>query len=192
MTNYLATAVLMLLAGAASAADQPAAAAPARYMQAATGSALTFTFTQLGAPTEGRFKQFATELIYDEKNLAASTLKVTVQIASLDTQDGERDGVLLTPELFDARKHPTASFAASSLTRAAAGIEALGKLTIRGVTKDLRLPLAIKPTPAGLELSGQTAIKRLDFGVGQGEWQATDSVGDEVQVRFKVSLVRAK
>jgi polyisoprenoid-binding protein YceI len=191
MTNYLAVATLMLLCGTVSAADQ-SATPPARYTQAASGSALTFTFTQLGAPTEGRFKQFATELAYDERNLAASTLKVTVQIASLDTQDGERDGVLLTPELFDAKNHPTASFVASSLTRAAAGIEASGKLTIRGVSKELRLPLAIKPAPAGLELSGQTSIKRLDFGVGQGEWQATDSVGDEVRVKFKVTLVRAK
>jgi polyisoprenoid-binding protein YceI len=191
MTNYLAIPLFVLWAGAASAADG-AAAAPARYTQATTGSALTFTFTQLGSATVGRFKQFSTELVYDEKNLAASTLKVTVQLASVDTQDAERDGVLGSPELFDAQKHPAASYVASSLTRGAGGIEAVGKLTLRGVTKELRLPLAIKPTPTGVELSGQTTIKRLDYGVGQGEWQSTESVADEVKVTYKVALVRAR
>jgi polyisoprenoid-binding protein YceI len=74
----------------------------------------------------------------------------------------------------------------------AGGIEAVGKLTLRGVSKDLRLPLTLKPTATGLELSGQTAIKRLDYGVGQGEWQSTESVGDEVKIRYKVALVRVK
>jgi polyisoprenoid-binding protein YceI len=192
MTNYLAIPLLSLLAASASGAEPSAAAAPARYTQAASGSSLTFTFTQLGAATEGRFKQFATDLDYDEKNPAASSLKVSVQIASVDTQDSERDGVLAMPELFDAPKFPVATFVADSLTRTATGLEAPGKLTIRGVTRNMRLPLTIKSTATGLELSGQTAFKRLDFGIGQGEWQSTESVGDEVKVQYKVALVRAK
>ncbi len=63
---------------------------------------------------------------------------------------------------------------------------------MRGVTHDLRLPLKIVPTAAGLELSGETAIKRLDYGVGQGEWKSTEGVGDEVKIQYKVALVKAK
>ena len=55
------------------------------------------------------------------------------------------------------------------------GLEAVGKLTLRGVTHDLRLPLTIKPTADGLELSAKTAIKRLDYGVGQGDWKSTEA-----------------
>jgi polyisoprenoid-binding protein YceI len=192
MTSYLAIPLLSLLASGASGVEPSAAGAPARYTQAASGSSLTFTFTQLGAATEGRFKQFATDLRYDAENPAASSLKVSVQIASVDTQDSERDGVLAMPELFDASKFPVATFVADSLTRTATGLEAPGKLTIRGVTREMRLPLTIKSTAAGLELSGQTAFKRLDFGIGQGEWQSTESVSDEVKVQYKVALVRAK
>lgn len=190
MTHRFVLAALTLLSsGAALAADAPA---PARYVQAAAGNSLGFTFTQLGAASTGQFKKFTTTLVYDEKNLAASSLDVKVDVTSLDTQDSERDGALAGAELFDAAKFPSATFVAKSLARnAKGGLEAVGKLTIRGVSRDLRLPLTLKPVGNGLELSGQTSIKRLDFGVGQGEWKSTESVGDEVRVQYQVALVRA-
>ncbi len=186
MANYFRVALLLVLAAPVLAADAP------RYSQAG-GSTLEFEFTQLGAPASGHFGKFTTELAYDEKNLAAGSLKVTIQVASLDTGDSERDGVLKDVDLFDAQKHPTATFVANSLTRSSGGgLEAVGKLTIRGVTRDARVPLHLKPTAAGLELTGETMLRRLDFGVGQGEWKSTESVGDEVRVRYKVMLVKAR
>ncbi len=196
MTNYIAALVIgVMITGSASVAE-PAAAKPAaggvKYQQANAGSNLSFTFTQLDAASTGRFKTFATELRYDEANLAQSSLVVRVMIDSLDTQDGERDGTLKSADLFDAQKYPAATFAANTLARnAAGGLEAVGKLTIRGVSKDLRLPITLKPTANGLELSGEITIKRLDFGVGQGEWKSTESVGDEVKIQYKVALVKA-
>jgi polyisoprenoid-binding protein YceI len=134
-----------------------------------------------------------TELAYDDKSPAAGSLNVKVQIATIDSQDKERNDLLVGADLFDATKFPTAQYAASSLARTAAGgLEAVGKLTIRGVTRDLRLPLKIVPTATGLELSGATAIKRLDYGVGQGDWKSTEGVSDEVKIQYKVALVKAK
>jgi polyisoprenoid-binding protein YceI len=183
MSNYLsALAAAALLGGTAHAQT-------AQYTQAA-GSSLGFTFTQEGAANNGAFKQFATTFAYDEKNLAASRLDVKVQIASLDTQDKDRDGTLSGPEFFDASKYPTATFSASTLAKGASGIEAVGKLTIRDQTKDLRLPLTIKTTASGLELSGNVTIKRNDFGVGQGEWKSTESVADAVKITFKVVMTK--
>jgi polyisoprenoid-binding protein YceI len=214
MTNYFSALVLTaLLGGTACADDQtpatakpvvkpaaaPAAAAPApstaaaslsHYVQSA-GSSLGFTFEQVGAQSNGSFKQFATTFDYDEKNLAASRLNVKVQIASLDTQDKDRDSTLNGADLFDSQKFPAATYAASSLAKGANGVEAVGKLTIRNVTKDLRVPLTIKPAGAGLELSGTVTIKRLDYGVGQGEWKSTESVGDAVKLTYKVILNKA-
>jgi len=176
-----------------AAAATPATGAPPRYTQNAAKSSLKFTFEQAGAAASGNFKQFTTVLIYDEKNLVASSLNVRVEIASVDTQEPERDAMLKDADLFNAAKYPAATFAASSLAkRADGGLEAVGKLTIRDTTHDLRLPLTLKPTPDGLELSGKTAIKRLDYGVGQGEMKATDSVGDEVKIEYVVSLVRSR
>jgi polyisoprenoid-binding protein YceI len=206
MTNYLALAALgALLAGtaatarpanpAAESAARPAAAAtaPAKYIQANSGGNLAFTFSQLGADNTGRFKTFATEFSYDEASPATGSLLVRVMVDSLDTGDAERDSTLKSPDLFDSQRYPAATYVAKTLARnAAGGLEAVGKLTIRGVSRELRLPLTLKPIGNGLELSGQVAIKRLDFGVGQGEWKSTESVGDEVKVQYKVALVKAK
>lgn len=186
MTNYLVSlATLALVSGAANAADAPAAT----YKQTA-GSSLGFSFTQEGAANQGAFKQFATTLVYDEKNLAASKLDVKITVDSLDTKDGDRDDTLKSEDLFDAAKFPTATYSATSFVKGANGVEAVGKLTIRGITKDLRLPLTIKPTTAGVELSGDVTIKRLDFGVGQGEWKSTSSVADAVKITYKVALAK--
>jgi len=177
-------------ASPAPASSAPAAGAVAHYVQA-TGSSLGFTFEQVGAQSNGAFKQFATTLDYDEKNLAASKLSVKVQIGSLDTQDKDRDSTLASADLFDVQKYATATYTAASLVKGANGVEAVGKLTIRNVTKDLRVPLTIKAAGAGLELSGTVTIKRLDYGVGQGEWKSTESVGDAVKLTYKVMLTKA-
>lgn len=216
MTNYIVpmAAAVVLLTGACHAADtppatkpaaaKPAAAAPAasaapaaaalpHWVQAPAGSSLIFVFDQAGAASKGSFKQFATELAYDEKSPSAGSLNVKVQIGTVDTQDQERNEMIVSADLFDAQKFPTAQYTANTLAKNAAGnLEAVGKLTLRGVTHDLRLPLKIVKTATGLELSGETAIKRLDYGVGQGDWKTTEGVGDEVKVQYKVALVEAK
>jgi len=214
MTNYFVpfTAVVVLLASACSAAETPtpkpaaaatkpapapAAAAPAaspaasHYRQAG-GASLTFSFMQAGAENHGSFRQFTTELTWDEKNPAAGKLEVTVQTASLDTQDQDRNDTLAGPDLFDVKKYPTARYSAGSFARRPDGsLEAIGKLTLRGVTRDLRVPVKIRAAGSGLELSGEVTLKRLDFGVGQGEWKSTESVGDDVKLQYKVPLSRS-
>lgn len=188
MTNYLGTlACAALISISAASADTPATSLP-HYTQ--TGGTLEFSFEQAGADSKGAFRKFATTLDYDEKNPAGGKLNVTVQIGSVDTQDKERDGMIVDTDLLNAAKFATATYS-GTLAKAGAGLEAVGKLTIRGVSKDVRLPLTIKPAANGLELAGEVKIKRLDFGVGQGDWKATDSVGDVVTVRYKVALAKS-
>jgi polyisoprenoid-binding protein YceI len=196
MTNYLVASILVAVsfAGASPAATPaPTPAGAAHYTQAPGAGSLTFTFMQAGAENHGSFRQFATELDYDAKNPAAGSLRVTVQTASLDTQDKDRNDALGGPDLFDVKKYPTAQYVAGSFVKRADGkLEAVGKLTLRGVTKELRVPLTIRETAEGVELSGELTLRRLDFGVGQGEWQSTEMVGDDVKLQYKVPLVRSK
>jgi polyisoprenoid-binding protein YceI len=215
MTNYIVASIaaVSMFAVACSAADGPAAPAAAkpaanpvtpaseaaaatalpRYVQAPAGSSLTFTFVQEGAANQGSFRKFTTELAYDENAPANCSLDVKVQIASVDTEDKDRNEMLAGADLFDAQKFPTAHYLAHACTKAAGGgLSAMGKLTLRGVTRDLTLPLKISRSAAGLDLSGEATIKRLDFGVGQGDWKSTESVANEVKVQYKVALVKAK
>jgi polyisoprenoid-binding protein YceI len=214
MTNYKILCALSLCATACSGAGAPPGAAPGgkpvvtqsavatpaatnppttasgtHYVQAASGNSLTFTFKQADAANTGSFRAFTTTLDYDAKNPAAGKLDVTVQIGSLATQDKDRDDTLRSADLLDAAKFPTAHYSAASFAKSSSGgLEAVGKLTLHGVTHDLRLPLQLRATAGGLELSGEVGIKRLDYGVGQGDWKSTEWVGDDVKLQYKVAL----
>lgn len=180
---------LLFCAGLAVAAGAP----PVHYTLDPERSLLRFTFTQAGASNTGRFAKFTTDLLFAQDNLAASKLEVTVNVASLDTGDADRDATLLGPDLFDVATFPNAKFVATSFTAAGTSRwDAQGKLTIRNVTKDLKVPLTFQTkSEQGKNvgyLTGKVTIRRNDFGVGQGEWKSTEQVADEVVVSFSLRL----
>jgi polyisoprenoid-binding protein YceI len=217
----LRAALLSLIAmtslGAAAAPPAPTAAKPvataapatAPTPAAATGAAATsygldpaksvleFRFMQAGAENKGHFSRFTTALTLSDANLAASKLDVTIDVNSLDTADKERDATLRGADLFNVAKFPRARFIATTITRSGTGhYEAAGKLSIREVTRDVRVPFTfvVKTEPGGAVgyMTGKTTIKRLDFGVGQGEWKSTEWVANEVPVSFSLRLPAAK
>jgi polyisoprenoid-binding protein YceI len=181
-------ALLLAVAGAASGA---AAAVPAYTLDVAK-SALEFSFVQAGAQNKGRFPRFTVNFVFAEDALAASRLDVSVDVSALDTGDKERDDALRDTDLFNVAKFPQAHFAATQISKTAAGYEAAGSLTLRGVTRALRVPFTLRSaTEQGrrvLYMTGKTLIKRLDFGVGQGDWKSTEWVGNEVAVTFNLRL----
>jgi polyisoprenoid-binding protein YceI len=170
-------------------AAKAAGPAAASYSVDPAKSKLEFTFNQAGAQSKGRFARYEVTLTAPGGDPAAGKLDVTIDVNSLDTDDDERDGILRGEELFDVKKFPTARYTAEKLTKTATGFEAHGKLTIRNVTKDLKVPLTFKPGAGGAQLSGKTSLKRLDFGVGQGEWKSTEWVDDQVNVILDLQLV---
>ncbi len=204
---YLTLAATLLAAGAlacAPAASPPAApAAPAAAASATAShftldpakSSLEFTFLQAGAKDTGRFPRFTVTLDCTGADPAGGRLEVTVDVASLDTGDNDRDDVLRSDDLFDAKKFPQAHFLATRIVKTAGGYQAEGALTIRGVTRDTKVPFTFREaTESGATvgyLAGKTLVRRLDFGVGQGDWKATDQAGNEVTVSFTLRLVRA-
>ena len=126
---------------------------------------------------------------------ASGRLEVTVDVAALDTGDKDRDDTLRSAELFDVKKFPQAHFLATKIVKTSGGYEADGALTIRGVTRDTRVPFTFREATEGGAavgyMAGNTVIRRLDFGVGQGDWKATDQAGNEVTVSFTLRLTRA-
>jgi polyisoprenoid-binding protein YceI len=191
---------LTLIASAAPAAPPPAAqpAAPAaggHFVLDPAKSSLQFTFLQAGAQNTGRFPRFTVALDFPGADPAGGRLEVTVDVTALDTGDKERDETLRSEELFAVAKFPQAHFSASQIVRTATGFEADGKLTIRGVTRDARVPFTFRQVTEGGAaagyLAGKTVLRRLDFGVGQGEWKATDQAGNDVTVSFSLRLTPA-
>jgi polyisoprenoid-binding protein YceI len=170
-----------------------ALAAPVKYTLDAPSSLLRFSFEQAGANNNGRFTKYTADVTFGADDLATSKIDVTIDVGSLDTGDKERDDTLKTPDLFDVAKFPKARFVSSKITLAGASrYEAAGKLTLRNVTKDIKLPLTFqtkveKGKTIGF-MTGRYTIKRLEYGVGQGEWKSTEWVKDDVLVTFSLKL----
>ncbi len=173
-----------------------ASAPPVHYMLDDARSLLRFAFVQAGASNNGRFRKLTADVRFSGDNLAASRIDVTVDIASLDTGDPERDDTLKGADLFDLKNFPQARFTATKFTASGPGrYEAQGKLTIRNVTKDLKLPITFQTKMEQgrrvAYMTGQVSIRRLDYGVGQGEWKSTEWVSDDVSVTFSLRLLPA-
>jgi polyisoprenoid-binding protein YceI len=184
-----AAALSLTVLTAAYAADAPSAA---HYSLDAAKSSLQFTFVQAGAQNTGRFKHFTVSFDPPPKGSTAGSLEVTVDLGSLDTGDSDRDDTLRDKDLFDVAQFPQAHFSAVQIATTASGYEAAGKLTIRGVTRDVRIPLTFRAVTengaAAGYLSGKTVVRRLDYGVGQGDWKATDQAGNDVTVSWSLRL----
>jgi polyisoprenoid-binding protein YceI len=173
-------------------ADAPAAVT--HWTADTAHSELTFTAVQAGARFEGRFATFDPQIDFDSAHLDASGFVVTVTTASAETRDKERDETLHGKDFFDVSRWPQARFATTGFSAAGNGrFEAQGKLTIRDVTHPVRLPFTFVVAPDGrtARLNGGTTIRRLDFGVGQGEWTDTTWVGNAVEIHFDLALTRA-
>jgi polyisoprenoid-binding protein YceI len=168
------------------------AAAP-HLTQDLTKSTLEYSFVQAGAQNKGTFKKYTVTLDVATDN--PSKLDVVIDMASLDTGDKERDDTLRGADLFDVAKNPQARFTSTQITKSGAGYDAVGKLTLRGVTKDVHIPFTLRSaTEQGKSVSyleGKTTIKRLDFGVGQGDWKSTEWVGNDVGISYSVRLIAA-
>lgn len=165
------------------------ALAAAQWSMQPKESKLTFVGEQAGAQFEGGFDKFTADISFDPKNLAASRFDVKIDTASVNTQDGERDTTIKSADLFDVKKFPAARYVADKFTdKGGNKYSATGKLTLRDVTKDVPIDFTFENKDGAAWLKGTAKIKRLEFGVGQGEWQDTSTVGNDVQVRFALRL----
>ena len=166
-----------------------ASSAAAKSWQGDAGAGpLQFDAIQADANFTGRFKAYEVRFDFDPAKPAGGRLDVTVTLASTDTADDERDEILKSAEFFWTERHPQAKFHATKFSRAGKRWRADGELTLRGVTKPATVLFTLDEKPQMLGMKGDATIRRLPFGVGQGEWQSTEWVGDEVVVRFDLKL----
>lgn len=177
-----------LFAMAAIVLSSGAFAAPPAYTSDAARSQLEFSGLQAGAAFKGVFKKFTVAAQFDPAQLAASRLDVQIDVNSLDSQDADRDKTMRSAEFFDVAKNPSAHYVTRSITKTAKGYAAAGTLTLRGLSREVPIEFQFTPAASGATLIGDAAIKRLEFGVGQGEWKSTEWVGDAVKIHFSVSL----
>lgn len=159
-------------------------------------SRLTFHPTLAGGEFEGRFEQFEATIRFDPADLAHSSLLVVVDLLAARTGEPDRDTALQGRDFFLTSRWPQARFASTAIQALGGNkYQATGKLTLRDVTRDVRLDLRFDPPAAAggvATLAGSTTVKRLDFGVGQGDWRGTEWLADDVRVEFTLRLRAAR
>ncbi len=147
----------------------------------------------------GDFQKFSGAVQLDEKDVSRSTVEATLQTASVDTANADRDKHLRSPDFFDAEKFPTIAFKSTRVEKAADGkLNVTGNLTMKGVTKPVVLvvegPTAEIKDPWGNArrgLSASTTINRKDWGLTWNKMvEAGPVVGDEVKIVIEAELVK--
>jgi polyisoprenoid-binding protein YceI len=161
------------------------------HWKVSPGSTLTFATAWSGSPVEGRFDRWKADILFGPKALDRSKVTVTIDMGSAKTGDAQRDASLPAPDWFDSATHPSAVFTATRFSQSGEGrYVAHGTLTLRGVTKPLDLPFDLKIDGAKATVSGRANLDRVAFGVGQGEFAATDQIPAKVAVRVQLRATR--
>lgn len=152
-------------------------------------STVSFTINQAGAPLTGTFHRY-NGLVCIGGSPGDDRIRVRIETASVDTQLPELDEALRGPDFFDTARWPAARFESEALRSLGQGrYQVTGKLTLRDVTRELTVPFTLRPAAdGGAELEGRLRLKRLDYGIGRGQWADTRWVGDRVEVSFSVAL----
>lgn len=184
-----------LFATAALGAAVPASAAPVAYTVDPAHTSVVFIINHAGfANLIGRFNTVAGDLTLDQDALENSTLSVTIDTGSVDTNHAKRDEHLTSPDFFNAREFPTLTFRSTRVEKTGATTGTLhGDLTLLGVTRPVVLDITVNKagvSPASkLETAGFSArgtIKRSDFGMKYG----VPAIGDEVTLLIEAEAVK--
>ncbi len=199
MRRILMTAALVASSTAMIAAT-PQAEVPEEWNVDRAHTEVTFSVRHFFTPVTGKFDDFDVSLVYDAENVGNSKVTATIPVASIDTNNEDRDEHLRSDDFFGVATHPNITFESTSVRRVNANeLIATGNLTIKGVTREVQLPIEILGIQ---ELEGPMAqqmgvskvasfhttleINRNDFTVGTGNWAAATVIGRDVTIEIAV------
>ena len=180
--------IVSLIAFTGAAFTGAASAAASGYTSDPQQSRLEFVGVQAGAEFKGVFHKFSAAVDFAPDALGDSKIDVQIDMNSVDSLDKDRDSTIRGKDIFDVAHNPTAHYVTRSISKTASGYSAVGSLTLHGVTKDVPIEFQFVAAAPGAKLSGSAKLNRLDFGVGQGDWKSTDTVGNPVKINFSLVL----
>jgi polyisoprenoid-binding protein YceI len=179
MKNIASLMLGLLLAVPALAAD---------WKMDPAGSKLEFVATFEKNPAPGVFKEFDARLRFDPDKPAGGSLDVVIKVTSADMNIPDVNKEIRNKDWFDYAGFPQAEFHSTDLRRDGGRYVARGTLSLKGAKQAVEVPFTWTGSGGGAVMEGELTLKRGDFGIGLGEWKATDVIGAEVKVKFKVKL----
>jgi polyisoprenoid-binding protein YceI len=153
-------------------------------------SEIGFTVKQMGVNFDGRFTRWKADVVFEPKALARSKADIDVELASIDLASFESEVEAKSSRWFDTGNFPVAHFTSTSIQSAGTDrFNVLGKLSMKGVTRDYTVPIAMKTDAAGNRvLEGSFSLNRRDYRIGEGEWSDPTITGDNILVRVRMVL----
>ena len=153
-------------------------------------SEIRFVSKQMGINVEGSFRRWKANIVFLPGDLAHSKADFDIELASIDLASDEAESEVRRSSWFDTAKFPVARFISTSIKDVGGGkYEVAGKLTLKGVTRDAVVPIALGKDASGNSVAeGSFTIKRLDFRIGDADWADPDTVANEVGIRVRMVL----
>jgi polyisoprenoid-binding protein YceI len=152
-------------------------------------SEIRFVSKQLGVNVEGRFRKWKANVVFLAKDPSKSKAEFDIDLGSIDLASDESETEIRSPLWFDTVKFPVAHFASTSIRSVGDRYEIAGKLTLKGITKDIVVPIAFKKDASGTNVGeGSFSLKRLDYKVGEGLWSDPEMVANDVTIRVRMVL----
>jgi polyisoprenoid-binding protein YceI len=138
------------------------------YTATDEGSKVHFTIKNFGIKTGGDFTGLKGTIVFNPKSLTTSSINVSVDANSVNTDNGGRDKHLRKEEYFSVEKFPLLTFVSTKITESstAGRFFVVGNLTIKGIIKAVQFGFSATPSAAGYVFAGDFEINRKDFGVG--------------------------
>ena len=176
-------------------------AAQDTYKIDASHSEVAFKVRHILSKTPGRFSKFEGTIVVNAKEVAKSSVDVTIDANSISTDNASRDGHLKSADFFDTAKFPTLTFKSTSVVDKGNGqLEVTGDFTMHGVTKKITVPvmaLGATKDPWGNTRGGWEAsfkVNRKDFGIVWNKVldNGTGMLGDDVEISLNFEGVKAK
>jgi cytochrome b561/polyisoprenoid-binding protein YceI len=155
-------------------------------------STIGFTFTQSGQAVTSTFEKWSGQIVFDKNNLAAASAKIIIDPSSIKTGSADRDEQALGADWFAVSEFPEVIFESESFTDLGSNqYRADGTLTMRGVKAPVSFLFSLEFESLGQSrkravMNADLVLKRLDFGLGQGGWQATDTIAADVKIHLHV------
>jgi polyisoprenoid-binding protein YceI len=144
-----------------------ASAQTPQYTPLDQGSSVSFAIKNFGFMTGGHFNGLQGKISFQPERPADAVFDVSVDAASINTDNDMRDSHLKNEEYFDVQNHPRIKFLSTQITKGEkGGFNVLGKLTIKNRTKDIHFPFMATPIGNDYIFKGQFQINRRDFDIG--------------------------
>ncbi|MCC6597892.1 MAG: cytochrome b/b6 domain-containing protein [Alphaproteobacteria bacterium] len=156
-------------------------------------SSIAFQFAQSGQPVNGYFESWNGSIKFDPENPQTGAVSIHINANSIKTGSDDRDQQARGADWFAVTEHPAISFQSNSFKALGPQrFEVSGFLSLRGLRQPVSFPfdLEITQDKSGQKtaiMSGTLTLSRLSFGIGQGIWQETKTISDDVEIRLKVT-----